>query len=248
MFIGPKINGEIINSVALSGPEQMAADVMMLEKLIHRNDEMQMTVRFYTWQGIWLSIGHNQNKIPKEWIDLNNEKKLKIVRRPTGGTGVLHGGGLTYSLAWKSPPRKRHKSYIEASQWLINCFTNLGFPLKFGNQNLLNSSKNCFSTSSAADLIDEKGIKRIGSAQLWKQGHVLQHGEILLDPPKQLWKEIFLTDPPTAAPNKIPRVGLEKLLINALVLNWPNVKWTKNSFTAEELTKITASSKSYLKK
>ena len=49
---------------------------------------------------------------------------------------------------------------------------------------------NCFSTSTYADLIDENGQKRIGSAQFWRKGRLLQHGEIILDPPKELWEEV----------------------------------------------------------
>ena len=48
--------------------------------------------------------------------------------------------------------------------------------------------------------MDENGQKRIGSAQLWRNGHLLQHGEILLDPPPKLWAEVFHSDPPNPAP------------------------------------------------
>ena len=124
---------QIINSAPFSGPTQMACDAMMLENLRRRTD-ISMSVRFYKWKGIWLSIGHHQKELPQKWIDLAKEKKLSIVRRPSGGSAVLHAGGLTYSLAWQSPPRKKRQAYEEASQWLIESFAKLNCPLKFGKE------------------------------------------------------------------------------------------------------------------
>ncbi len=124
-------NGHIIDSNIFDGPTQMAFDVFMLRKL---NVKTDILIRFYKWKGLWLSIGKNQQDLPERWLDLVKGKKLNIVRRPSGGSAVLHSGGITYSLAWRSPPRKRHQAYLEASQWLINCFDEIDFPLRFGDQ------------------------------------------------------------------------------------------------------------------
>ncbi|WP_036891792.1 MULTISPECIES: lipoate--protein ligase family protein [Prochlorococcus] len=228
----------------MSGPCQMAADVMMLEKLL-QIPEISLLIRFYQWEGTWLSIGKNQRELPRHWINLIKERKLNIVRRPSGGTAVLHTG-LTYSLAWLSPPIKKHQAYIAASQWLINCFSKLGLHLQFGNHPHSFISDNCFSTSSSADLVDQNGIKRIGSAQFWKRGNLLQHGEILLDPPKELWEEIFNTDPPKPAPKTVPRVDLERLLTEALISHWSTLKWSHKGLEPNDLKEISENSNSYL--
>ncbi len=68
--------------------------------------------------------------------------------------------------------------------------------LFFGNQPVNVSNSNCFSTSTLADLVDKDENKQIGSAQYWQKGHLLQHGEILMEPSKELWKKVFNTDPP----------------------------------------------------
>ena len=89
-----------LNPLKLTGPEQMAIDLFLLEKsFTHKN--FKMALRFYTWEGDWLSIGKNQKEIPEKWLKLFNNKKLNIVRRPSGGKAVLHSKGLTYALIWK---------------------------------------------------------------------------------------------------------------------------------------------------
>ena len=57
---------QIINSSPFSGPSQMACDAMMLENL-RGGTEISLSVRFYNWKGIWLSIGHHQKKLPQKY-------------------------------------------------------------------------------------------------------------------------------------------------------------------------------------
>jgi lipoate-protein ligase A len=64
------------------------------------------------------------------------------------------------------------------------------------------AGSNCFASSTAADLVDRAGVKRIGSAQCWQHGRLLQHGEILLDPPPTLWKAVFGEAAPPAGSGK----------------------------------------------
>ena len=235
---------QIINSSPFSGPAQMACDAMMLENLRSRTD-ISMSVRFYKWKGIWLSIGHHQKELPQKWIDLAKEKKLSIVRRPSGGSAVLHAGGLTYSLAWKSPPRKKRQAYVEASQWLIQSFAELNCPLRFGTEKSIAPTGNCFSSSSIADLIDAQGNKRIGSAQYWQGGNLLQHGEILLDPPIDLWREVFNTTPPQPAPDHVPRNNLPEYLTKQCISYWSRFNWIQNELEENELANISQNSKIY---
>ncbi len=226
--------GQIYSTVSLDGQTQMAIDLFLLEKSITQND-LELLIRFYTWEGIWLSIGYNQKEIPLRWKDLAKKEILKIVRRPSGGSAVLHAGGLTYSLIWKSPPRKKRASYKQASEWLLKSYSTMGLPLKFGNQTSNALSKHCFATSSSADLIDGNGVKRIGSAQLWRKNHLLQHGEILLDPPKEVWEEVFQVPSPPPTSKRIPRTGLDKVLTKTFKECWQNINWEQKSFTDKEL-------------
>lgn len=237
--------GNLIKNPKLEGDQNMALDVLLLEELINTS-KFSMAARFYKWEGNWLSLGHNQKTIPKKWIELAKLKKIKVVKRPSGGGAVLHSGGLTYSFLWESPPKNKHEAYFQTSEWLIESFSQLGLPLQFGNQPINRIPKNCFSTATSADLIDINGEKRVGSAQLWRKGRLLQHGEIVLNPQESLWREVFDTDPPKKHKLILNFDQIENSLINSLKKIWPEINWIERSITKEEIKKVKSKAKDYL--
>ena len=210
-----------LNPFELSGPEQMAIDLFLLERSFSENN-FNMAIRFYTWNGDWLSIGRNQKELPRKWIELVKNGELKIVRRPSGGKAVLHSRGLTYALVWKYPPKNKKESYLKTAHWLKDGFKRAGVDLFFGNQPANISNNNCFSTSTLADLVDKNKIKHVGSAQYWKKGHLLQHGEILMEPSKQLWREVFNTNPPKISNQVKEKDKIIAYLKESLSNTWPN--------------------------
>ena len=212
-----------LDPLELSGPEQMAIDIFLLEKSFADKDFF-MAIRFYTWDGDWLSIGKHQKELPRKWIKLLKNEQLKIVRRPSGGNAVLHSGGLTYALIWKHPPKNKKESYLKTTQWLKNGIKKAGVDLFFGDQAVNIFTSNCFSNSTLADLVDENKNKYIGSAQYWKKGHLLQHGEILMEPSKQLWKKVFNISPPNIKNEIKEKDKIIKFLKESLIKTWPNIK------------------------
>jgi len=236
-----------LNPLELSGPEQMAIDLFLLEKSLIEN-KFNMALRFYTWDGDWLSIGRNQKELPKSWIKLIKNEQLKIVRRPSGGKAVLHSKGLTYAIIWKYPPRNKKESYLKTTQWLKDGFKNAGVDLFFGTQpvNILND--NCFSTSTLADLVDEEKNKHIGSAQYWKKGHLLQHGEILMEPSKQLWKKVFNADPPKIKNEIKDKDKVINILKESFRKIWPNKEFSYHTLDKKDKEEIQNLSHEYSKK
>ncbi|MBW3041565.1 lipoate--protein ligase family protein [Prochlorococcus marinus] len=214
-----------LNPLELSGPEQMAIDLFLLEKSF-TDKNFNMAIRFYTWNGDWLSVGKNQKVLPKTWINLSKNENLKIVRRPSGGKSVLHSKGLTYAIVWKYPPRNKKESYLKTAQWLKDGFKKIGVDLTFGNQPINLSNNNCFATSTLADLVDKEKNKYIGSAQYWKKGHLLQHGEILIEPSKRLWKKVFNADPPKIKNELKEKDRIIFYLKESLIKTWPSLKWS----------------------
>ncbi len=241
----PSLKGLLLDQLTLDGHAQMAADSMMLEK-VKNDSDLALLIRFYIWGGPWVSIGYNQKKLPSRWTTLIKEKKIRVTRRPSGGGAVLHSGGLTYSLAWKSPPFKKQKAYAKINQWLISAFKELGINLKLGLEKSRTISENCFASTSQADLIDDFGCKRVGSAQFWNKGSVLQHGEIVINPDESLWLEVFKTEPPKAIQVKNLEIeSLRRLLIKNCFSSWDIFQWENANFSEKEIKEIIQNSKNY---
>tara|TARA_Y100001968_G_scaffold329889_1_gene380301 strand:+ start:1318 stop:2046 length:729 start_codon:yes stop_codon:yes gene_type:complete len=237
------MKGKFITHLKLDGHMQMGIDEYLLNQSFSKSN-YSVIARFYTWEGVWISLGRNQKIIPSKWHALENQQKIKLVRRPTGGDAVLHSGGLTYSLIWNNPPIGKKEAYIQASQWLIKGFKKLGIPLEFGNQKSTRSFPSCFSRATSADLIDKNGCKRIGSAQFWQKGHLLQHGEILIAPPQDLWVELFEHNPPKKLPKEISHAKIESILSKELVSHWSELNWHKSTIREKDLEQIKSFNKS----
>ena len=196
----------------------MSIDKDLLEKTISNNNIL-FTLRFYQWEGNWISIGFHQKDYPQHWQDLIEKGLINIVRRPSGGGAVLHSGGITYALTFKKPEYKKF-SYQFINSWLIKSFAFLGLTLKNGSVKRGGIMENCFSTNYVSDLVDENESKRIGSAQYWKKGSFLQHGEIQLNPPLDLWIKIFDQKPPQSLNLKLSNEEIIKHLKNSFLENY----------------------------
>ncbi|WP_017548874.1 lipoate--protein ligase family protein [Salinicoccus carnicancri] len=168
----------------------MALDELLMEKV--RNRELPAVLRLYEWKTPTLSLGYFQ-KVQKE-IDLERVESYgyEMVRRATGGRGVLHDKELTYSVvlpeSYEGMPDSITESYRVISAGLMEGFRNLGLDAHFSvpqtkeqRKELTNiRSSVCFDTPSWYELIVE-GRKIAGSAQTRQNGVIMQHGSILLD-------------------------------------------------------------------
>ena len=220
--------GRLLPTQQADGHTQMGLDAWLLKR------SNGPVLRFYRWDGPWLSLGRHQRHWPEHWNELARRGRISLVRRPSGGRAVLHAGGLTYALIWPDAPRRRQEAYRQACQWLIDGFQDLGLPLHFGSDPAGAEANNCFASATVADLVDPSGVKRIGSAQRWQNGRLLQHGEILLDPPAELWGEVFEEAAPAAAPARINRLELDQRLRQSLVQSWSRCPWQMQPLKAEE--------------
>ncbi len=182
------------------------------------------TLRFYQWPRPTLSLGFHQQRLPAHWLELAASGVLDLVRRPSGGRAVLHGGDLTYALIWPSPPPQRAEAYRRACRWLQRGFAAIDLPLGFGEAAINRDRDSCFATSTAADLVHADGSKRIGSAQLWRRGALLQHGSILIQPQRALWREIFGVDPPVLPDLPVTTAQLINLLVAQAQLHLPQAE------------------------
>ena len=110
------------------GDWQMALDALLLS-------QRRPALRLYRWGGRpTLSLGLHQRPLESHWLALAQAGRLNLVRRPSGGRAVLHGGDLSYALVWPDAPGCRRQAYLEACAWLQLAFGRMGLPLQFGHQ------------------------------------------------------------------------------------------------------------------
>ncbi len=174
-----------------SGAEQMAIDSWLLDQ--HVRGLQPPSLRFYTWQSPTISLGYHQQQFPARWNNLYYKgEKVSLVRRPTGGRAVLHHGDLTYALVTSGLSGSRRDVYQQLCQFLIEGWSKLGVELSFGMVGRdYAKSPNCFETATTADLVTDSNYKLIGSAQVYREGCVLQHGSIRLQPDTELSSLVF---------------------------------------------------------
>lgn len=224
----------------LTGERQMAIDGWLLE-------QRAPAFRLYRWQRPTLSLGFHQHHLEPHWGELAAAGLIELVRRPSGGRAVLHAGEITYALVWPDAPRQRPLAYSLACGWLLDAFASLGLPLEPGRHGVSLQRSNCFASSTAADLVHAGGAKRIGSAQLWRQGCLLQHGSILVEPPAALWRRVFGADPPVLPPLPLGPGELEALLRQSALAALPTAAAgvAHQPLSAEEWGRIATSQAAY---
>ncbi len=181
----------LMATIEADGLTQMAIDEWLLEQ--HRQGQSPPCLRFYTWKPITLSLGYHQRHYPEQWHHLQwHGHGIDLVRRPSGGRAVLHQGDLTYSLITSGNKGRRRDGYTHLCKFLVEGWRSLGVDLYLGtDQQSYQRSANCFGTSTAADLVMKDGYKVIGSAQLYRDGYILQHGSMRLAPDPHLFEKVF---------------------------------------------------------
>ncbi len=177
------------------GQVHMALDEYLLEQ--HRLGQHPPMLRFYQWQPAAISLGYHQRHSPEAWRHLEWQgRSLDIVRRPTGGRAVLHQGDLTYALVTSGYKGNRQQIYRQLSAFLVEGWRSLGIPLYYGQVGRgYIHNPDCFGTATNADLVTATGYKLIGSAQLYRDHAVLQHGSIRLTQDAGLYRQVFGHDP-----------------------------------------------------
>ncbi|MBI4301141.1 MAG: lipoate--protein ligase family protein [Chloroflexi bacterium] len=173
----------LLNTGYADGCWNMALDEAML--LLCSQDKSPPTLRLYAWSQPCLSIGYFQS-VEKD-IDLGHCQKLGItlVRRPTGGRAVLHEEELAYSvITSENDPIIEggiQKTYRKISLAIALGLRSLGVEVeaKGPRRGAVGKTAACFDSTSAYELT-VAGRKLVGSAQVRRDGALLQHGSILL--------------------------------------------------------------------
>lgn len=180
------MNWRILNSGKGGSAENMAVDEAIFLGL--SQGKSLPTIRFYDWQPPTVSCGYNQ--IAEKEIDFEALRKCGygFVRRPTGGRIVLHQQEVTYAVIAPVTAQLAGNvtdSYSEISRALAVGLRILGIEVELEKGSLSAAHQRreanpCFASSSRFELAFH-GKKIVGSAQMRKNGFLLQHGSILLN-------------------------------------------------------------------
>ena len=234
----------LIPPIETTGKMQMSIDSWLLEQ--HLLDRTPPTLRFYTWSDVSISLGYHQQHYPEHWNHLTwQNHQIHLIKRPTGGRGVLHHQDLTYAIIGSGFVGKRVEVYQQICQFIIDGWRSLGVDLSYGNAGRgYIHNPNCFGTATSADLICSDGYKLIGSAQLIKDGGILQHGSMRLNPDLELFKLVFGEDitPPARAIAQLSTESIINALIDSAQRNF-NVNFKVEPLVDREWSEILATQK-----
>ncbi|MGL4555423.1 MAG: lipoate--protein ligase family protein [Gemmataceae bacterium] len=156
------------------GAEHMATDEVMLEAAAAG----RASLRFYLWSVPTLSLGYFQPHAPA----LAAIPGVPWVRRPSGGSALLHHVELTYALAlppgrdWQPPGSSWACRFHHIIRQTLEAFNVRG---RLCDEEVKAPGVLCFQHHTPGDLI-VAGHKVAGSAQRKSRGALLQHGGVLL--------------------------------------------------------------------
>jgi lipoate-protein ligase A len=165
------------------GMDNMAVDDAILQAV--SADMAPPTLRLYAWSHLCLTLGRGQKSTD---VDFQRVAELgwEVVRRPSGGTAVLHEDELTYSLALPASHALARvdivEGYRQISHALLAGLRLLGLAARADrmvSRPAMNSPV-CFDIPSHYE-VTVRGRKLVGSAQVRRKAGVLHHGSIPLD-------------------------------------------------------------------
>ncbi len=177
----------------------MRRDMEILEEVA--SGEAPPALRLYSWAPPALSLGRFQKAAEVADLEACRRLGVEIVRRPTGGRAVLHDRELTYSLVIPDNrdliPAGVVPAYRFISRALLDAFMILEIEAELSPENKRGAGLapgSCFDTPSAHEL-QVSGKKVVGSAQMRRDGVLLQHGSILLKLPLQIYRQVLRPRP-----------------------------------------------------
>lgn len=153
-------------------------------------------LRFYTWSEPCLSLGRFETLTPESEARLQ-ALKLGWVRRPTGGSAILHGGDLTFSLVGPSDwlAGSLLAGHAQMTLALSRGLAQLGIQADAGSEPAQKAPGHCFAVSTPADL-RVKGQKLVGTAQVRRRKAFLLQGMLYLQADQSLFRQVFSEQAP----------------------------------------------------
>jgi lipoate-protein ligase A len=159
----------------------------------------QPCVQLASWRGPVLVLGYAQDPADVD-LEACRERAVPVLRRLSGGTGVIHRGDLSLSLAlpashpWAAGVVSLYGRFLDA---LAPALREAGATVerKLGASRAARvRSAICFEDQLADTLLVD-GRKAVGCAQTRRRGAVLIHAAVLLGLDDELYGRLFRVAP-----------------------------------------------------
>lgn len=181
-----------------AGEPQMNMGLDLLLFGMVEKGQLEGALRIYQWACPCVSVGRNQDVLRTLNTVRCAELGVPVVRRPTGGRGVIHGRDLTLSITVRLsslPPDCRsvcgsHSLFASA---MGDALRQLGLETFQGSDSarVPATTGDCFATATKADLTYADGVKAIGGAQARRRNALLEQVSIPCGAPQLAPEDVF---------------------------------------------------------
>lgn len=151
-------------------------------------------LRFYGWSPAAISVGKYQSVINDINIEACTDDDMCVVRRITGGGGILHEDELTYSIVCSEEDigcrnMEVKKAFEKLNGFILNFYRGYGLKPAYAVEVLKKTvfggaAPFCYTGHEEYDIV-VKGKKIGGNAQMRKKNIIFQHGSIPLSGAKE---------------------------------------------------------------
>jgi len=182
----------------LGGSANMALDEALLQQRLARPGPP--TLRFFAWAPPTISLGFGQRLDGRVDLDASAAMGIGLVRRPTGGSAILHEGSdleVTYSVVAGVGDFPGADELLATYRWigaaLERGLRSLGAPARMvpvQPSDPASMPAFCFARTGSYEL-EVDGRKLVGSAQRRQGAAFLQHGSIMLGAAPDRLRRVF---------------------------------------------------------
>jgi lipoate-protein ligase A len=176
-----------------TGPpvEDLAREAWLLDRAAAGEISLFLT----SWEGPVVVLGYAQppDEADLDWCDREN---IPVLRRLTGGTGVVHRGDLGVGLSlpsghvWAKDIVGLYSRFLDALEPALNSVGSEVSRLAEPRRASRVRSPICF-LDQLADTLVMDGKKVVGCAQTRRKGAVLVHAAVLLDLDAAMYSRLF---------------------------------------------------------
>ena len=186
-----------IDSGALPGAMNMALDQAIMAAVLE--NKAPPTLRVYGWRPDAVSLGRFQRAESSVNLEACRRLGIDVVRRPTGGRAILHTSDeVTFSITLPAARLRTTgvmDAYRELAKGIMEALRLLGLDARLVARAgpagpAAAQDPACFAVQARCDLV-VGGAKVVGSAQVQRQGVILQQNSLPLRLHLDRWQEVF---------------------------------------------------------